>query len=202
MDGLVAVRIVWLTSILVCALAILVGLLTGTGSGDSSQRLPGFEFSAGLDSSPPPPGFTLLDPAAAKSGAAAQEARSAGRKDGAPGDSHSGPGVRPRSGSQPEYTGGSSGPVITRRPKRTQAPGGDPAEAPQAPSVTPPEQSTPPKEPSVDPPKEPLVDPPKPPKPPKEPTVAPPKEPKEPKEPNEPKEPSAAPPKPPKPPQP
>ena len=151
--GLVAVRIAWIMALAVCGLAILIGLLTGTGSGDPSQRLPGFAFSAGPDSSqqsPQSPGFTSLDPAAAMSGAAAQKDRSRRAKEGAPGDSHSGSGVPHRSGSQPEYTGGRT-PVVTPRPKPPQAPGGDPAEAPQAPSVAPTKPPKPP-EPTPAPP--------------------------------------------------
>ena len=147
--GLVAVRIAWIMALAVCGLAILIGLLTGTGTGDPSQRLPGFAFSAGPDSSHQSPGFTSLDPAAVTVGAAAHEDR--GRaKERAPGDRHSGSGVPPRLGSQPEYTGGRT-PVVTPRPKLPQAPGGDPAEAPQAPSVAPPKPPKPP-EPTPAPP--------------------------------------------------
>ena len=161
-----AVQIAWITASVVCALAILIGLFTGTGGGNSSQRFPGFAFSAGRDSSHQSPGFTLLEPAAAMSGAAAQKDRGGWGKEGAPGDSHSGSGVPPRSGSQPEITSGRT-PVVTPRPKPPRALGGDPVEAPQAPSVAPPKPAKPPKEPSMAPPKAPK--PAKAPKPPKEP---------------------------------
>jgi hypothetical protein len=160
--GLVAVRIAWIMALAVCGLAILIGLLTGTGSGDPSQQLPGFAFSAGPDSSqqsPQSPGFTSLDPAAAMSGAAAQKDRGRRAKEG--GDSHSGSGVPHRSGSQPEDTSGAT-PVVTPRPKPPKALGGDPAEAPQAPSVAP---QKPPK-PSEPTPAPPVISP--------EPTPAPP----------------------------
>ncbi len=69
--GLVAVRISWITAIVVCALAILIGLISGTDRGDSSQQLPGFAFSEGGDFSPQLPESALFDPAAAMVGAAA-----------------------------------------------------------------------------------------------------------------------------------
>ncbi len=208
--GLVAVRVAWITAIVVCALAILIGLFSGTDGSDSSQQLPGFAFTEGGDSSQPLPEFASFDPAAGIVGPAAQENRGGRAKEEPPGGRHSGSGIPPRSGSQLEDTGGKT-PVATPRPKPPQAPEGDPAEAPQAQSVTPPK---PPKEPSVTPPKppkEPSVSPPKPPKepsvsppkPPKEPSVSPPKPPKPlkpPKPPKPPNPPSVTQPKPPKPP--
>jgi hypothetical protein len=185
--GLVAVRIAWITAIAVCALAILIGLLTGTGTGDPSRQLPGFAFSAGRDSSHQSPGFTWHDPAAAMAGAAAQKDRSRWAKEGAPGDSHSGSRIPPRSGSQPEDTGGRA-PVITPRPKPPQAPGGDPAGAPQTPSVGPPTPPKPPKPPQAPP--EPTPAPPvTPPEPTPAPPVTPPEPPKPPKSPKPPKPP-------------
>jgi hypothetical protein len=178
----VGVRIAWITAIAVCGLAILIGLLTvtvtgtGTGTGNSSQQLPGFAFSAGHDSSRQPPELTLHDSAAAMPGGAAQKDRSRWAKEGSPGDSHSGSGIPPRSGSQAEDTGPST-PVTIPRPKLPQAPGGDPAETPQAPSVTlpkPPQaapvtQPEPAPAPTVispdPPPAPPVTEPPKPPKP-------------------------------------
>jgi hypothetical protein len=180
--GLVAVRVAWITAIVVCALVILIGWFSGTDGGDSSQELPEFAFNDGGDSSQQSPEFALLDPAAALVGAAAQEDRSGWAKEGAPGDGHSESGVPPRWGAQPDGAGGGT-PVVTPRPKPPQAPEGDPAEAPREPSVAPPKPPKPPEEPSVAPAK--------PPKPPKEPSVAPAKPP------NPPKEPSVAPPKPP-----
>jgi hypothetical protein len=194
--GLVAVRVAWITAIVVCALVILIGWLTGTDGGNSSQQLPEFAFNDGGDSSQQSPEFALLDPAAALVGAAAQEDRSGWAKEGAIGDGHPESGVPPRLGGQPDGAGGGT-PVVTPRQKPPQAPEGDPAEAPQEPSVAPPK---PPKEPSVAPPKPPKEPSVAPPKPPKEPSVAPPKPPKEPSvaPPKPPKEPSVAPPKPPK----
>ena len=185
--GLVAVRIVWITAIVVCALAILIGLLSSSDGGHSSQQLPGFASTEGGDPSQPLPEFASFDPAAGILGPAPQQDRSGRAKEDRPGRSHSGAGIPPRSGSQLEDTGG-KGPAATPRPKAPQAPQGDPAEAPQAPSVTSPEPT---KAPSVSPPKPP--EPPKPVKPPEEPSVSPPKPVKPPKEP------SVPPPKPPKP---
>jgi hypothetical protein len=183
--GLVAVRIAWMTAIVVCALAILIGLFSGTDGGDSSQQLPGFAFSR--DSSPQVPESALFDPAAPMVGPAVQDghgglAKGSKNKRAGPGEGHSAFGVPPRSGSQPEDTGGGTR-VVTLRPKPPPAPGGDPDEAPQAPAVTPPE-----------PPKTPEVTQPKLPKPPKE------TEPKPPKgtEPKPPESPSVTEPKPPK----
>jgi hypothetical protein len=194
--GLVAVRIAWITAILVCAVGILIGLFSGTDGGYPSQQLPGFAFSEGRDSSQRLPDFASFDPAAAMVGAAAQEDRSGRAKEGASGGSHSRSGLPPGSGSRPEDTGGRT-PAVTPRPKPPQASEGDPApvippKPPNEPSVAPPK---PPKEPSLAPPKPPKA--PKPPKPPKKPSVDPPKPPKPPKPPQEP---SVDPPKPPKPP--
>jgi hypothetical protein len=181
--GLVAVRIVWITAIVVCALAILIGLLSSSESGHSSQQLPGFASTEGGDPSQPLPEFTSFDPAAGILGPAPQEDRSGRAKEDLPGGSHSGAGIPPRSGSQLEDAAGKA-PAATPRPKAPQAPQRGPAEAPQAPSVTPPEPTkapsvSPPKPPEspkpVKPPKEPSVSPPKPVKPPKEPSVPPPK---------------------------
>ena len=182
MTGLVAVRIAWITAIVVCAAAMLIGLFTGTGTGtggDPSQQLPGFAFSAGRDSSQRLPAFSSFDPVAATVGAAAQEDRSGRAKEGAPGDSHPASGVPPRSGTQPEDAGGRTL-VITPRPKPPRAPEGDPAEAPQAPPVSPAKpppappvsRPQPPPEPPVispGPTPEPPVTPPEPSKPPKAP---------------------------------
>jgi hypothetical protein len=178
LTGLVAVRITWITAILVCGVAILVELFSGTSGGSASRQLPGFAFSAGRDSSQRLPKFSSVDPAAAMAGGAAPDGRSGRAKQKPPG-SHSGSRIPPRSGNQPVDTGGRK-PVVTPRPKPPRAPQGDLGKTPPAPSVTPPEAPKPPKEPSTPvakPPKpleEPLVEPPKPPKPPKEPSVDPP----------------------------
>jgi hypothetical protein len=140
--GLMAVRIAWITAILVCVVAILIGLVSGTGSGNSSRQFPGFAFSGGVsegrDSSQQSPEPVSFDPAVATVGAAARRDRKGRAMKGAAGDSHYRSGVPTRSGSQPEDTGGGRTPEITPRPKPTQAPQGDPAEAPQAPSGAPP----------------------------------------------------------------
>jgi hypothetical protein len=134
--GLVAVRTAWITAIVVCALAILIELSSGSGSGDSSRQLPGFAFSDGGDSSPQLPEFASFDPAAPLVGAAAQQDRAGRAKKGAPGKRHSTSGIPRRSGSQPEDTAGRT-PVVTPRPKAPQAPGGQPGVAPQAPGSEP-----------------------------------------------------------------
>jgi hypothetical protein len=187
--GLAAVRIAWITAILVCGLAILVELFSGTSGGSASQQMPGFAFSAGRDSSQRLPEFSSTASAAAMEGAAAQEDHSGRAKQKPPGGSHSGSGIPPRSGNQLVDTGGRT-PVATPRPKPPGALEGDPAKAPQASPVTLPNPAEPPKPPK--PPKEPSTPPglPKPPKPPEEPSVDPPKPPEEPSpEPPEPPEP-------------
>lgn len=156
--GLVAVRIAWITAIVVCALAILIELFSGTGGGDSSRQLPGFAFSDGGDSSPQLPEFASFDPAAPLVGAAAQQDRSDRTKKGASRTRHSGSGVPPRLGSHPEDTGDRA-PVNTRRPKPPQAPEDDPAGAPQAPSVTEPELPQAPVGEPVEAPQAPVGDP-------------------------------------------
>jgi hypothetical protein len=167
------VRIAWITAILVCAVAILIGLFSGTDGGDSSQQLPGFAFSEAGDSSQQSSESALPDPAAAGVGAAAQEDRSGWAKDGAPKDSRFASGVPGLPGTQPEDTGDRT-PVATPRPKGQQAPAGDPAEAPQAPSVDPPK---PPPTPPVAPPKPPPPPPVTTPDPPPVPPVTPPEPP-------------------------
>jgi hypothetical protein len=194
--GLVAVRVAWMAAIVVCALAILIGLFTGTDGADSSQQLPGFAFSR--DSSHQVAESGSLDPAAPTVRPAVQDGRRGLAKTGkdkhaGPRDGHSAFGVPPRSGSQPEDTGAGTR-VVTRRPKPPQAPEDYPAGAPQAPAVTPPkplEPPTPPGTPAVTQPKPPKATEPKPPKE---------TEPKPPKvtEPKPPKSPSVTEPKPPK----
>lgn len=189
--GLVAVRIAWMTAIVVCALAILIGLFTGTDGGDASQQLPGFAFSR--DSSHQVAESASLDPAAPTVGPAVQDGRSGVAKTGkdkhaGPVDGHSAFGVPPRSGSLPEDTGAGMR-VVTRRPKPPQAPEDHPTGAPQPPAVTAPKPLEPPT-----PPETPAVTQPKPPKPPKPTEPKPPKE----TEPKPPKSPSMTEPKPPK----
>jgi hypothetical protein len=176
LTGLVAVRIAWIAAILVCAVAILVQLFSGTSGGSASRQLPGFAFSAGPDSSQPVPQFSSIERAAAMVGAAAQRDRSGRAKKGAAGDNHSASGIPPRSGTQLDHSGRGT-PVATTRPRPPRAPRGDPAGAPQTPSVTTPKPpSTPPVKPPK-PPEEPSVDPPA---PPEEPSVDPPAPPQEP----------------------
>jgi hypothetical protein len=136
MAGLVAVRIAWITAIVVCALAILIELFSGSSGGDSLRQLPGFAFSDGGDSSPQSPEFASFDPAAPLVAAAAKQDRSGRAKKGDPRNRHSRSGIPRRSGSQPEDTGGRT-PVVTPRPKPPQAPGREPAVAPQAPGSDP-----------------------------------------------------------------
>jgi hypothetical protein len=149
LTGLVAVRIAWITAILVCAVAILIGLVSGTGSGNSSQQFPGFAFSGapsdGRDSSQQSPNSASFDPAATTVGAAAHHDRKGRAMKGAAGDRSGAP---TGSGSQPEDTGVRT-PVVKPRPKPPQTPEGGPAEAPQAPSGAPPK---PPQAPPVTPP--------------------------------------------------
>jgi hypothetical protein len=178
--GLVAVRIAWITAILVCGLAILVESFSGTSGGSASGQLPGFAFSAGHDPSQRLPDLSSFDPAASMVGAAAREDRS-GRaaKQKARGGRYSGSRIPPRSRSQQQDTSRGT-PVITPRPKPPQAPGSDPAGAPQGPSptqpkppqaspVTPPQPAPAPPVISPEAPTAPSVDPPESPKPPQAP---------------------------------
>ena len=159
--GLVAVRITWITATVVCVVSILIGLLSGTNGGDSSEQFPGFAFSDGGDSSQQLPEFALFEPAAAlfaaeaqqkaprTKTAAAQEDRSGRTKEGALGEGHYRSGVPPRSGSHPQGADGRK-PVVTSSPKPARAPSLTPPKLPQAPSVSPPKL---PQAPSVSPPK-------------------------------------------------
>jgi hypothetical protein len=175
--GLVAVRITWITAILVCAVAILIGLISGTGSGNSSPQFPGFAFSKGLsdgrDSSHQSSESASFHPAAAMVGAAAHRDRNGRVVKGAHGKTHYNSGVPTRSGSQPEDSGGRT-PVVTHRPKPPQAPEGDPAEAPQAPSGAPTKPPQAPPVASPNPPPAPPVSPSEPSPAPPEPLPAPP----------------------------
>jgi hypothetical protein len=172
--GLVAVRITWITAILVCAVAILIGLISGTGSGNSSPQFPGFAFSKGLsdgrDSSHQSSESASFHPAAAMVGAAAHRDRNGRAVKGAHGKTHYNSGVPTRSGSQPEDSGGRT-PVVTHRPKPPQ---GDPAEAPQAPSGAPTKPPQAPPVASPNPPPAPPVSPSEPSPEPPEPSPAPP----------------------------
>jgi hypothetical protein len=151
--GLAAVRITWITAILVCALAVLSGVLSGSHGSGSSQQFPGFAFTDGGNSSPFPD-LAALDPAAALLAGAAQANDPSTQKPGiagpgvnggrrvneqASGDSDSRarlprPGIQsPRSqpdggaGKQPSSTSGPNGP---------QGPTLDLPKLPQAPSVS------------------------------------------------------------------
>ena len=156
--GLAAIRITWITAILVCGLAVLSGLLSGSGGGSSSQAFPGFAFSGGGDSSPFAD-IPSLDPAAALFGADAQDkapqaqkAVTAGshgyrgqwvkeqaRGDGHPGDSRPRADL-PQPGRQPGSPGGGSpggrSPSSTSGPDRPHAPSVSLPKPPQAPTVT------------------------------------------------------------------
>jgi hypothetical protein len=156
--GLAAVRITWITAIVVCVLAVLTGLLSGTDGRDSSGQFPGFAFRDGGDSSQQFPGFASLDPVAALVGGDAQGIalkpqqtdttalqgnRGQRVNEQAPGDRHTRPSAPP-SGSQPDGTGGRP-PSSAPGPNRPQAPtpGSKPPQAPtsgskppQAPTVT------------------------------------------------------------------
>jgi hypothetical protein len=151
--GLAAVRLTWITAILVCGLALLSGLLSGSGGGGSSHGFPGFAFSGSGDSAPFAD-VASLDPAALLLGGDAQDnapkaqkTETAGShgyrgqwvKEQARGDSHSGDsqsraGV-PHPGRQPEGPGGNP-PSSTSGPNRPQAPPVSLPKPPQAPTVT------------------------------------------------------------------
>jgi hypothetical protein len=155
--GLAAVRITWATAIVVCVLAIVSGLLSGTDGGNSSQQFPGFAFTDDGNASPPFTDFASLDPAAPLGPAAAlvggeaqqntpktQKTETAGPQgnrgrrvdEQAPGDGDSRAGVR-HPGTQPEGADGGP-PSSTPAPNRPQAPTVSPPEpeTPQAPTVT------------------------------------------------------------------
>jgi hypothetical protein len=142
---LAAVRITWITAILVCVLAVVSGLLSGTDGSNSSQQFPGFAFADGGNSSQPFPDFASLDPAAAlvvgevhKDAPKTQKNETAGPTgnrgqrvdEQAPGDSHSKPGA-PHPGTQPEGAGGRPPASIPGPNRQPQAP-----EAPEAPTVS------------------------------------------------------------------
>ncbi len=144
-------RITWITAIVVCVLAILTGLLSGTDSRNSSGQLPGFAFSDGGDPWQQSPEFASLDPAAALAGvvdgkaqrtqrtitAASLGHRSQRADERAPGDTHSGARVPGGSGSQPGNQGG-RGPSPTPGPKSPQPPSSNPTKPTPAPPLSPP----------------------------------------------------------------
>jgi hypothetical protein len=146
--GLAAVRITWITAIVVCVLAILTGLLSGTDSRNSSGQLPGFAFSDGGDPLQQSPESAPLDPAAALASvvdgkaqrtmaAAPQGDRSQRASERAPGHTHSGARVPKGTGSQPGNEGG-RGPSPTLGPKPPQPPSSTPSKPTPAPPVSPP----------------------------------------------------------------
>ena len=110
LTGLAAVRITWITAIVVCVLAVVSGLLSGTDGRDSSRQFPGFAFTDGgnaQNAQQPLPDFASLDPTAALVGGAVQKTAAKTQKDEtawphgtrgqrvsdrAPGDSRSSPG--------------------------------------------------------------------------------------------------------------
>jgi hypothetical protein len=152
MAGLAATRLVWITAIAVCALAILSGLLSGTDGPNSSQQFPGFAFADGGNSAPQVPDFASLDPVAALVGGHTQETAPRTQKTEpppaqadrgrpvsgqAPGDSHSRIGGR-HPESQQEAAGGRP-PSSTPGHDRPQAPTvglPKPPKPSQAPAVT------------------------------------------------------------------
>jgi hypothetical protein len=152
MAGLAATRLVWITAIVVCAVAILSGLLSGTDGGNSSPQFPGFAFTDGGNSAPQVPDFASLDPVAALVGrdtqgtaprtqktepAPAQADRGRPISEQAPGDSHSRIGGR-HPESQQEAAGGRP-PASTPGHDRPQAPTvglPKPPKPSQAPTVT------------------------------------------------------------------
>lgn len=151
--GLAAVRITWITAIVVCLLAILIGLLSGTDSRNSSGQLPGFAFSDGGDPVQQSPESASLDPIAALGGVVdgkaqrtmagvAQGDRSQRADERAPGDTHSGTRVPGGSGSQPGNEGGQRGneggrgPSPTPRAKSPQPPSSNPSKPTPAPPVS------------------------------------------------------------------
>lgn len=179
--GLVVVRIAWITTIVVCGLVILIGLLTGTGGGDATRQLPGFAFSHDRDYSHQSsdfqsPELASLAPSAVLADAVRQKDRNRRATKSVPEESHYMPGVPTRTKSQPENTGGRT-PVVTPRPKPPRTPGSDPPEPPQAPSVVPPKLPKPPPvispEPSPAPPESPPGPSPAPPEPSPAPPVSP-----------------------------
>jgi hypothetical protein len=151
--GLAAVKITWITAIVVSVLAIVSGLLSGTDGRNSSRQFPGFAFTNGGNAPQLLPDFASLDPTAALVGGEVQNTdpktqknetawpqgtrrqrvseQSPGDSHSSPGDSHSGAGVPP-AGSQPEGAGGRA-PASTPGPNRPQEPTVD---LPQLPSVT------------------------------------------------------------------
>jgi hypothetical protein len=139
--GLAAVRITWIIAIVVCVLAVLTGLLSGTDGRNSSRQYPGFAFADGGDSLQPFPGIqqlhglASLDPTAAPVGLEAQKNpltsqktetpgpqgnRDHGVNEQAPADRHPRPAV-PHQEGQPEVTGGRP-PSSAAGPDRPQAP--------------------------------------------------------------------------------
>jgi hypothetical protein len=149
--GLAAVRITWITAIVVCVLAILTGLLSGTDSRNSSGQLPGFAFSDGGDPLQQSSEFASLDPVAALAGvvdgkaqrtqrtitAASLGHRSQQADERAPGDTHSGARVPGGSGSQPGNQGG-RGPSPTPGPKSPQPASSNPPKPTPAAPLSPP----------------------------------------------------------------
>jgi hypothetical protein len=170
--GLAAVRITWITAIVVCVLAIVSGLLSGTDGRNSSRQFPGFAFTDGGNAPQPLPDFASLAPAAAlvggealKNAAKTQKNETAGPQgnraqrvdEQAPGDGHSRAGVPP-AGTQPDGADGRP-PSSTPGANRPPAPTVNVPKPPQAPSVSV-NVPKPPQAPSVtvnvpDPPQEP-----------------------------------------------
>jgi hypothetical protein len=149
LNGLMAVRIAWVTAVVVCAVVIPIALATGTGGGEAAKGFPGFAFSSGRDHSDQPPGTqspgaSLPDSPVALAGAVRAKDRGRASK-GFPVGSPYGPGAPTRSEGQPDRTGGRT-PIGTPRPKPPKAPAGSPAAPQQAPSVAP---VKPPKAPPV-----------------------------------------------------
>lgn len=157
--GLAATRLVWITAIVVCVVAILIGLLSGTDGSNSSSQYPGFAFTDSGNSSQQVPDFASLDPVAALIGgdthanaSTTEKTETAGPQgnrghwvnDQVPGDNASRP-DGPHSGSQRGDAGGSP-PSSAPAPDRPHAPPVSLPKPPKAPSVS---VNIPPKAPAV-----------------------------------------------------
>jgi hypothetical protein len=147
--SIAAVRITWIAAIVVCGLAILSGLLSGTNVGDPSLESPGSAFADSSDSPQLLPEVALLDPAQPVGEFRESQMKAQRTKTAAPQDDwgqrakEQAPGEN-RSGSQPDDSGGGT---PTDRPEPNP---------PQSPSVTRPD---PPQEPSGNPePSQPTVE--------------------------------------------
>jgi hypothetical protein len=149
LTALAAVRITWITAIVVCALAILTGWFSGGEGGNPSRHLPGFAFADGGEAAKLLPDSTVLDRAAEVVGEPQMKARrakaearqqsgiqSAGEQASGDSDESRSRNRAPnRSGSQPEDVGARA-PADTNGPSSPQGPSlSQPPRLPEAPSV-------------------------------------------------------------------